>query len=289
MNPVRNSQESAKKNDNDSVSSQGEISNGVNVLVGTSGFSYSDWKGVFYPKDIDSEDMLIHYAEVFQTVEINVTYYRIPRPKVFEKMIQRTKSNFEFVVKTHRDFTHTRDFKGVLQEFKDCLSPLVHEGRLGAILAQFPWSFKPLKQNLEYLKSLKNALEFAPLVVEFRHRSWIKESIFEFLKKEGIGFCCVDEPDLPGLVPPIATATSLIGYVRFHSRDASKWWDGGLKGRYDYDYQESELKEWIPKLLKLGQDTKKIYIFFNNCHEGHAAKNALRMRELLLTYGGVLN
>jgi uncharacterized protein YecE (DUF72 family) len=253
----------------------------MNVLIGTSGFSYSDWKGPFYPKNIDSKEMLDYYAQFFKTIEINVTYYRIPHPNVFEKMMERVGSDFEFAVKAPRDFTHTLGFEKVLKEFNDSLSPLVRHGRLGAVLAQFPWSFKPLKQNLEYLKSLKHALPLVPFVTEFRHRSWIKESIFDFLKEENIAFCCVDEPNLPGLVPPVAQATSSTGYVRFHSRDGSKWWEGGLKGRYDYDYQDHELKEWIPKVLKLGKETQKIYIFFNNCHNGSAAKNALRMRELL--------
>jgi uncharacterized protein YecE (DUF72 family) len=233
--------------------------------------------------------MLDYYATIFKTIEINVTYYRIPPPMVFERMLQKTKSDFEFVVKTPRDFTHTRNIDLVSKSFKEAMNPLANSGRLGAILAQFPWSFKPLKPNLEYLKKLKHALEFAPLVVEFRHRSWIKEDIFDLLKQESISFCCVDEPNLPGLVPPIVRATGAIGYVRFHSRDASKWWEGGLKGRYDYNYQDAELKEWIPKISELGKETKKIYIFFNNCHEGQAAKNAMRMTELLEDNRGILN
>ncbi|NLJ60750.1 MAG: DUF72 domain-containing protein, partial [Firmicutes bacterium] len=110
----------------------------------------------------------------------------------------------------------------------------------------------------------------------------ITNETFDLLRSHSLGFCAVDEPRLPGLVPPIAEATSALGYVRFHGRNAKKWWKHDTPGeRYDYLYQEAELKEWIPKIRQVADKTEKTYVFFNNCHSGQAAENARMLQTML--------
>ena len=118
--------------------------------------------------------------------------------------------------------------------------------------------------------------------MEFRRAEWDRPETFDFLREHGIGYCCVDEPNLPGLLPPTAIATTDIAYVRFHGRNATTWWGGEGSLRYDYDYREGELREWVQKIRDLADRARQTYVFFNNCHAGHAAQNARLMKELLL-------
>jgi uncharacterized protein YecE (DUF72 family) len=157
----------------------------------------------------------------------------------------------------------------------------VEASKLKGILAQFPWSFKNNEENRKYLKLCKDRLSKYPLIVEFRHLSWISEPIFGFLKDLGVSYCAVDEPNLPGLVPPKVSATADLGYVRFHGRNAETWWGGDSAQRYNYLYTEQELKEWVPKIKELAASTKETLVLFNNCHTGFAAKNAKTMQNIL--------
>jgi uncharacterized protein YecE (DUF72 family) len=113
-----------------------------------------------------------------------------------------------------------------------------------------------------------------PLVVEFRQKEWLKKSVYESLQEMGVGFVCVDEPDLPALIPPQAIQTSGLGYVRFHGRNKKNWYGTDSTKRYDYLYSEGELKEWIPKIYALARDTEKLYVFFNNHARAQAITNA---------------
>jgi uncharacterized protein YecE (DUF72 family) len=128
---------------------------------------------------------------------------------------------------------------------------------------------------------LKEQFSEDPLFVEFRNSSWITEEIFESLSRAGIGYCSVDEPNLRGLVPPVARVTADQGYVRLHGRNARTWWGRGGGDRYDYLYSEDELRQWIAKIKDMSQKARKTFIFFNNCHAGQAASNAQMMKELL--------
>jgi uncharacterized protein YecE (DUF72 family) len=133
-----------------------------------------------------------------------------------------------------------------------------------------------------FFLSVKERFGTIPLVAEFRHAGWIEEPVFEFLKEHRIGFCCVDEPRHPSLPPPVAIATSAIGYVRFHGRSRAKWWQHGeASERYDYLYSEEELKEWIPKIRALLSVSEKIYAFFNNHPRGQAVANAKMLEEMM--------
>ncbi len=253
------------------------------LYIGTSGFSYQDWIGPFYPENIKKEDMLSLYARQFNTVEINSSYYRIPPAAVFYRLQRKVPNDFKFAVKANQEITHTRgDNQTVFQEFRSSLQPLLDSGKLGCILAQFPYSFYNNQGNRDYLCSLTDKMDGLPLVVEFRNAYWIKEEVFDLLRKNKIGFCAVDQPPLKGLVPPVAETTSDLGYIRFHGRNKEKWWQHEQAyQRYDYLYTEQELKEWVPKIKQVVAQTKDQYIFMNNHYKGKATKNALMMTKLL--------
>ncbi len=280
------------------------------ILLGTSGFSFPDWVGPFYPLNLERSRMLDYYVRQFHTVEVNATYYRIPPPTTLAAMERKTPPDFEFVVKTHHDMTHKQSLEpGMYESFHAALEPLASARKLSGVLAQFPYAFRRSTPGEDFLKELQRRMEGIPLFVEFRHNSWIEEDVFDFLEKEGFGYVSVDEPDLPGLIPRIARATGPLAYVRFHGRNKRNWWmPGERKGagngkstgtpkppgaaaaprerdrkllRYDYLYSESELKEWVEKIRELNQKTQKTFVFFNNCHAGQAATSAKLMRKLL--------
>jgi len=135
-------------------------------------------------------------------------------------------------VKAHHDMTHKRSLDDEMYDaFARSVDPLVLAGKLSGVLAQFPYAFRQTRENEQFLVELKQRLPEAPLFVEFRHNSWIREDIFPWLEEQGLGYVSVDEPDLPGLVPPIARATGSLGYVRLHGRNKQNWWqpDGGMR------------------------------------------------------------
>jgi len=198
------------------------------ILIGTSGYSFPDWVGPFYPPGTDRRQMLDYYAHEFRAVEVNSTYYRIPPPSTIDAMERKTPPGFEFVVKVHHDMTHERSLDPDLyRSFTRAVDPLRMAGKLSGVLAQFPYAFRRSPENQSFLVEMKRRLPDAPLFVEFRHASWIRDDLFPWLEEHGLGYVSVDEPELPGLVPPVARATGDVGYVRFHGRNKANWWGAG--------------------------------------------------------------
>ncbi|MDI7277373.1 MAG: DUF72 domain-containing protein, partial [Anaerolineae bacterium] len=162
------------------------------------------------------------------------------------------------------------------------IAPLVEEGKLGCILAQFPYSFHQTPENRDYLRQFRDRMEGLPTVIEFRNRAWLQPEVFDLMRELGLGFCCVDEPRLKGLMPPIAVATSPVAYVRFHGRNAKKWWHHeNAWERYDYSYTVEELQEWQPKIQSLDEQAEKTFVFANNHWQGQAVGTARQLRLLL--------
>ncbi|PIE32578.1 hypothetical protein CSA56_14830 [candidate division KSB3 bacterium] len=253
------------------------------IVVGTSGFSYADWVGPFYPQSLAKQDFLSYYSQHFQVCELNFSYYRVPTAQTLERMAQKSGEQVEFVVKANKMMTHERssDSQSVFTHFVEALTPLKERQLLGAVLAQFPYSFHNTPKNRDYVKRVRELLGTIPLVIEFRHHKWMKEATFALLKELGCGFCCVDEPQLPGLLPPVAVATSDIGYVRFHGRNRETWWQHTDPAeRYDYCYTETELQKWVPKIQRLEKHTQKVYVFTNNHPNGQAVQNAQDLQAL---------
>lgn len=260
------------------------------IYVGTSGYSYEDWRGFFYPANLDKKEMLGYYAQRFPAVEVNSTYYSLPSPFMFAAMSKKTPPDFKFVAKLHKDITHAEHAsKETAREFLAALQPLRDEGKLGCVLAQYPWSFKDTPENRDRLRELRDLLADTPAVVEFRNAGWVSDETFDLLRQLGLGYCAVDEPPLKGLMPGVAVATSSVGYIRFHGRNAQDWWQHEEAWqRYNYLYTEEELAEWVPKAQRVAEKTEVTYLFFNNHYQGKAARNArmfARMLGLTLPFG----
>ncbi len=255
------------------------------ILVGTSGYSYKDWVGPYYPANLPKKEWLAFYAREFSTCEVNFTYYRMPDASILERMARKTPEGFLFTVKAFQGITHRRgesDPVPLIAEFSERLKPLIEAGKFGCVLAQFPYSFHATRSNREYLKRLREGFGKLPVVVEFRSGDWIEDRTYEELRSFDLGFCCVDQPRLKGLVPPVALATADVAYVRFHGRNAAKWWDHQEAWeRYDYAYSRDELGEWVPRLNELDAEVKRTFVFANNHWQGQAVDTARQLRLLL--------
>ena len=253
------------------------------IYIGTSGFSYDDWVGPYYPLNLSKNDWLTFYAKEFDALEINYTYYRMPTAKTLAGMARKVPAGFRFTLKTPQEMTHTRDADAALfPRFIEALKPLIEQKKFGAILAQFPSSFHNTRENVDYLKNFRERLRDLPIVVEFRNAQWLNDQMFAFLREHKLGYCCVDEPRLKGLLPPTAEATSQVAYVSFHGRNAAKWWQHKQAyERYDYTYSKAELEEWTPKIQKLNQLSETVFVFANNHYRAQGIDSARQLRLLL--------
>ncbi len=252
------------------------------IHIGTSGYSFRDWQGAFYPDRLPRGQWLEYYAIHFPVVEINATYYRIPPPSTFESMARRTPERFGFWVKLPGQATHQEDYPQVIMNsFNDAVQPLSDAGRLRGALAQFPYSFRPDEKAFEKISRLQDLLDGVPLAVEFRREEWLSDRTFAFLSERKLVFVTVDAPPLPGLPPPVVRVTGPVAYARFHGRNERTWFHSERGDRYDYEYNTSELTEWMPHIARMDEEAAATYLFFNNCHAGQAVKNARMLRQML--------
>lgn len=254
----------------------------IDIRIGTSGYSYEDWRNVFYPAHLPKGKFLDFYAQFFNAVEINSTYYAIPSRETVLKISKKTPLDFAFIVKTNKETTHIRkeNAQAIAQLLK-ALQPMIEMQKFHGFLAQFPYSFKNTEENRRYILQTKALLADHPLFVEFRHKSWAIPPVYSFLRENQIGYVNVDEPALPGLLPPQGIATTELGYVRFHGRNKENWWEGDNTSRYDYEYSEEELRSWLGNIGQLLKNTYRTYIFFNNHPRGQAIKNTRQMLKII--------
>jgi uncharacterized protein YecE (DUF72 family) len=252
-----------------------------NVYIGTSGFSYDDWKEVFYPAKMSRKDFLEYYSKFFPAIEVNFTYYQMPFERTINALIRKSVGRLKFIVKAHQSLTHERiEQEEPYQQFQAALRPLEEAGVLSGVLAQFPFSFKRNIQNLNFLERFHERMNMYPLIIEFRHASWVNQEMMAFLKERNSGFCCVDEPKLPGLVPKVLINTNNIGYIRFHGRNKETWWNyKDQSERYDYLYHRRELGDWARRLKEFAENVNELFVFFNNHPRGQAVKNAFMMKQ----------
>lgn len=252
------------------------------ILIGTSGYSFDDWEGPFYPRGTPKGKRLDFYVTHFPCVEINSTYYRIPNPAVMARIEQKTPAGFEFTVKANGAMTHrgSRD-PSVYREFLECLEPIRRSDKLRGLVFQFPWAFRNGAEQRRHLSFIRSALPDLPIWIEFRHDSWDRPEVYRFLQDLRVGFIAVDEPALPGLFPPVAEVTSETAYIRFHGRNAASWWGKDGHDRYDWDYSRKELGEWVDRIRQMAARARKTYVFFNNCYMGRAVRSARLMSGLL--------
>ena len=250
---------------------------------GTCGFSYKDWVGVYYPEGLPRKGWLSYYAREFNALELNSTYYALPGLATMESLASKTGDGFLFSVKANQEITHVRQSgEEASRAFIRILQPLVEAHKLGCVLAQFPYSFGFNSANRDYLHRLGDWLQGYPLVIEFRNAAWLNSETREWMTARHIGFCCVDEPQLPGLMPPVAEVTSETGYIRFHGRNAAKWWQHEQAWeRYDYSYSRRELEQWLPKIQLVSSTAENTFIFANNHWRGQAVDTIRQVRSML--------
>jgi len=258
----------------------------VDILIGCSGYSYEDWKGVFYPPDIKKRDMLRYYEKKFPIVEINATYYTFLGEKSFRSMLEKTR-HLLFSVKLHSVFTHRREYSEEERtRFLSSLRPLVEKGRLKALLIQFPYSFRYSPKNMDYMKRLREDFQPIPAAIEFRNNGWKRDEVFRAVDEmENTALVSVDAPALPGLFRGPWESIGDFDYIRLHGRNREKWYNHRESWeRYDYEYSEEELHE-IAQGIKSMKNREKI-IFFNNHYRGKGPRNALELMKILgVEYG----
>ena len=253
------------------------------IHVGTSGWSYDDWDGRFYPERKERGfDRLVYHARYFDCVEVNSSFYRPPSARAAASWVARTPRNFQFTFKLYRRFTHERDQPWTADEVDDYrrgIDPVREAGRLGAVLVQFPWSFKADDPAFRHLETIRRDFGDLPLVVEVRHASWVSDLALKRIKDNGFGFANIDQPASRSGVPPMTLVTSPVGYVRLHGRNREAWFSktAGRDARYDYLYREDEIEEWIERIRDVARQSEKTYVFTNNHYRGQAPANALQI------------
>ena len=255
----------------------------ANIFIGPAGWSYPDWKGIVYPETCRQPLALI--SRWINLVEVNVTYYRPMAPRFFASWLNQSAANpkFRFAVKGPARLTHDREDApdaGCAGGFRESLAPLVEAGKLGAVLLQFPWSFKRTPAARTYLGRLADALHGLPLCVEMRHRSWAVPEFLEGLRERGIAFCNIDQPNLKDCIAPSAEVTAPFAYVRLHGRNAEAWFneDAGRDARYNYLYSKEELAPWVDKIMAMQKQVNDLYIVTNNHYQGKAVVNAFELQ-----------
>lgn len=263
------------------------MSNKTSLYIGTAGWSYPDWRGLVYPQrrsqDFSELEYLSHF---FNTVELNVTFYRIP-PKQYVEKWSRTvrEKNFLFCVKLGQQYTHTEHLpdKQDTLAFKASLQPLFENNQIGALLIQFPWRFKFSKTHLERLSRILDRFSEYHPAVEFRHKSWICKDTLQLLRDHNAAFVNIDQPVIGKSIEPSALTTSPVGYCRLHGRNYKNWFQegAGRDARYDYLYNDQILSQWAKYIRSVADQCEQTFVVFNNHFRGQAAVNAFQMKAML--------
>jgi len=258
------------------------------ILIGPAGWSYKDWKGIVYPPDAGSKfDPLEYLANYFDTIEINSSFYGPPTPSTTKSWVNRVARNpdFVFTAKLHQVFTHERGKATDEDEkaFRKGMEPLADAGKLGALLLQFPWSFKNTDEERAYLMKLLSRFKDYRQVLEVRHSSWNTSAIYEMLEAKGVGICNIDQPLFSKSIKPSALTTSAVGYVRLHGRNYGSWFreKAPRDERYNYLYSPDELEPWIVRIREVAAETKETYVITNNHFRGKAVVNAIEIKSVL--------
>jgi uncharacterized protein YecE (DUF72 family) len=269
----------------------------VPIRVGTAGWAYEDWDSIVYPaRPGRGFDRLGLMASLFDTNEVNSSFYRIPSPRMTADWARRVAHNsrFAFTAKLYRGFTHERK-AGAADEkaFAQAVEPLAQAGRLGCLLAQFPFSFHDSAENRRWLENLLAGFSSFPLAVEFRHASWDTGETRDLLARHRAAFVNIDQPRLDGNLPPTSHVTAPLAYYRFHGRNAPKWFgpDTSNEERYNYLYSEAELSPWVDRIRQAGDKlastreenaaARGVYVILNNHFRGQAVANAIQLQTTL--------
>ena len=257
------------------------------IRVGPAGFAYKDWEGIVYPADKPKGfDPVRYLAQYFDTIEINSSFYGPPHPHAASGWAWRVADNprFKFTAKLYKAFTHERNATPQDErDFKNGIDPLVTADRFGALLLQFPWSFRFDNENRLYLLDLQRRFGEYPLVLEVRHASWAQPEVLEMLAEFGVGLANIDQPLFHRSIKPGAHVTAPTGYVRLHGRNYQHWFSptANVRERYDYLYSVKELEPWVDRIKTVATQANDTYAVTNNHNLGKAVVNALEIRSIL--------
>jgi uncharacterized protein YecE (DUF72 family) len=260
----------------------------VELFLGTGGFSNDDWVGIFYPPELKKTEWLEYYSRHFNAIEVNSTFYAVPAQKTFASMLERSQGRLRFCAKLHRSFTHDLGKPemadaSAASRFLFTIDPVRQAGKLGPLLAQFPYSFKNTQESRTHLAHLVEWFgvgrdDGVQLAVEFRHQSWDREPVYQYLADLGLQAVSVDLPRLEGLPASRLRASGLI-YARMHGRNAVHWFDGkDAAERHDYQYTPAELEPWVTSIK--GSGVSSAYVFFQNTTRGQGLTNAREFQAL---------
>lgn len=253
------------------------------ILVGSAGWSYKDWKGIVYPDPAPRGfDELAYLAQFVDCIEINSSFYRPPTATMAESWARRTPDRFVFTAKVWERFTHDREpfTEADARLYRDGVAPLLAAGKLGALLFQYPWYFRDAAASRDRLRRAVDALRGrAPLVVELRHRSWL--DALDFLRGLELNFCNIDQPDSSTAITGTRIVTGPVGYVRFHGRNATAWFakDAAVAQKYDYLYSREELRAWEEAIRDM--EAEKLFVILNNHFQGKGMTNAFMLMRAL--------
>jgi uncharacterized protein YecE (DUF72 family) len=270
------------------------------VRIGTAGWSYKDWDGIFYPSGMQRsrQHPLEYLARFFDTTEINTSFYGPLKPelaKLWCRRVGAVNKNFVFTAKLYRAFTHSpsavmeptsaatiRPTDEDESRTREGLDAIAAEARLGALLIQFPLSFKNTSLNREYLDRLLRQFIEYPRVVEVRHSSWNDAETLAAFSQKNVGFCNIDQPVLGRSLTPTEHVTATIGYVRLHGRNYAQWFDSDNRNdRYNYLYNEGELTAWKERVESVSERAQTTYVITNNHFESKAGVNALELKAMI--------
>jgi uncharacterized protein YecE (DUF72 family) len=270
------------------------------IRIGTAGWSYKDWEGIFYPSGMQRKRLhpLEFVAQCFDVVEINTSFYGHLKPELvalWARKVQAVNPKFVFTAKLHRSFTHS-SMAGLEPTSAATINPndederlaregldkLAATGKFGSLLIQFPASFKNTLLNREYIDTLLRQFIEYPRVIEVRHSSWDDaDTIISFAQKN-VAFCNIDQPLIGRSLQPTEHVTSSVGYVRLHGRNYDQWFEADKRDdRYNYLYTEDELAGWKDKINRISQKAEVTYVIANNHFEGKAGVNALQLKYML--------
>ncbi len=274
---------------------------GAHIRVGPAGWSYADWKGIVYPvKRPLGFHEAGYLASFFDVLEINTSFYRPVPAAMAEKWLRQVGHNprFQFTAKLHQSFTHTGNPTDADElGFRAMADVLAGAGRLGAVLIQFPWSFRHTDENRRYVAALLERFREYPVVVEVRHSSWGEPGFFDLLRECGAGFCNLDQPLIGESLAPTTEVTSRVGYIRLHGRNYREWFRASGRresqaapsssrarrdARYNYLYSKAELGAWKPRIEGVAGRAEATFVIANNHYQGQAVANALELVSLLL-------
>lgn len=258
------------------------------LRIGPAGWSYTDWAGKVYPlRRPRGFSELGFIASLFNTVEVNTSFYRPVAPALAAGWLRKVPPDFLFSVKLWQRFTHESappaDVAAAVKTFRAGIDPLLRTGKLGALLAQFPWSFRDTQENRDRIRRVRESFADVPVVVEVRHAEWNAPDALRFFESLGVSFCNIDQPPSRSSLPPTGHVTASVAYVRLHGRNSQAWFDpqAGRDDRYDYLYSAKELDGWVSIIRSLLRRAERVFVVANNHYQGKAVANALQLKAAL--------